>query len=84
VVEGSLPPRLAYRLDERYRVVLDLETGRLSLFDRGSDPAETHDIALRAPQLAEELARGLTADSRPYELPPEQLERLRALGYGGL
>jgi arylsulfatase A-like enzyme len=81
VAQGGLPPRLAYRLNARYKLVLDLDTGRHSLYDRRADPAEHQDIAKRVPQLAEMLAFGLTADSRPHEFPEVQLDRLRALGY---
>ena len=83
VVEGSLPPRLAYRLNGRYKLLLDLESGRRSLYDRWADPAERQDIATRAPQLAEILALGLTADPPWHEPSPEDVERLRSLGYAG-
>ena len=83
VVEGALPPRFAYRTDGRYKLLLDYETGRRSLYDRLSDPAERHDIAATAPDLAEALATALTHPVRPPDPPPEQLERLRALGYVG-
>jgi arylsulfatase A-like enzyme len=82
LAQGGLPPRLAYRLNARYKLVLDLETGHRSLYDRRADPAEHQDIAARAPQLVEMLALGLTADSRRHAPAKEQLDRLRALGYG--
>jgi uncharacterized sulfatase len=83
LVEGGLPPFLAYRLTERHKLVLDTATGHRALFDRLSDPAETRDIAARAREVAETLAQGLTPHSEPDPPSPEQIERLRALGYAG-
>jgi arylsulfatase A-like enzyme len=82
-VEGGLPPRLAYRIEGPYKVLLDLDTGQRQLFDLRSDPAERHDLAASAPSLAETLASGLVGEGDPPAPPPELLERLRSLGYTG-
>jgi hypothetical protein len=81
VVEGALPPRLAYRTDGRYKLLVDFETGRRSLYDRLSDPSEHHDLAAAEADLAQAFATGLTSPGRLPKPSPEQLERLRALGY---
>ena len=83
IIAGGLPPRFAYRINGRYKLLLDLETGRCSLYDRRSDPAERIDIASREPDVAQALASGLTADARLPETQREYLERLRSLGYVG-
>jgi arylsulfatase A-like enzyme len=83
VVQGTLPPHLAYCTDGRYKLVVDFETGRRSLYDRASDPGERHDIASTMPTLVHSLASRLTASTQPYAPRPEQPERLRALGYAG-
>jgi arylsulfatase A-like enzyme len=83
IVEGALPPRLAYRTDGRYKLLVDFETGRRSLYDRVSDPSERHDLAAAEADLAQSLATGLALPGRAPEPAPEQLERLRALGYVG-
>ena len=83
IAEGSLPPRLAYRITDKYKLVLDLETERPSLYDLRSDPAERSDIAARAAAIANALASGLSGGMRRPEIAPEHLERLRALGYAG-
>jgi len=83
-VEGGLPPRLAYRIEGQYKLVLDLKNGNRRLFDLRSDPAERYDLAGNLPDLADELASGLRgAETEPSEHTPDQLERLRALGYTG-
>jgi hypothetical protein len=83
VVEGALPPRFAYRTDGRYKLLVDVGTGRRFLYDLLSDPAERHDISATAPDLTEALAFGLAAPGRSPVPSPEQVERLRALGYTG-
>lgn len=83
VVEGALPPHLAYRTDGRYKLVVDFQSGRRSLYDRLSDSSERHDLAASEADLAQALATGLALPGRAPEPAPEQLERLRALGYVG-
>jgi arylsulfatase A-like enzyme len=83
LVEGALPPRFAYSTDGRYKLLVDLETGRRSLYDRLSDPAERHDVAATEPGRMEALAAALTPPDRLSEPSPAQQERLRALGYLG-
>jgi hypothetical protein len=83
VAEGGLPPRLAYRISGGYKLLLDLENKQRFLFDLRSDPAERNDIARTAPELVAALGSGLSADPQPSGLAPEQLERLRSLGYIG-
>lgn len=83
IAEGSLPPRFAYRIREGYKLLLDLETGRRTLYDLRSDPAERRDIAALAPEVVRTLASGLSSHPRPPQIEPERLERLRSLGYSG-
>ena len=82
-VEGGLPPRLAYRIEGQYKLLFDLETGQRHLFDLRSDPAERRDLAASMPGLANALASGLVGEGDPSAPAPEQLERLRSLGYTG-
>jgi len=72
------------------KLVHDLETDRWSLYDRDADPAEQRDVypthpegtALRSRLSRWEEARAQQggAESLP-EIDPEELERLRSLGY---
>jgi arylsulfatase A-like enzyme len=82
VVEGGLPPQLAYRIAGGYKLVLNLETGRRQLFDLTADPAERHDLAPERPSTAAAMSVGLSGV--PWSAPPaDSVERLRALGYAG-
>ena len=90
------PPSVSIRDGER-ALVYYLEEGRAELFDQLEDPLETRDLAeeepdrveaLRVELLAEleRLERAATVNSgspNDVELSPEQLERMRALGYLG-
>jgi hypothetical protein len=82
-VEGGLPPRLAYRIDGPYKLLLDLDTGHRRLFDLRSDPAERHDLAASVPTVTEALVSGLGGEDDTPTTAPDQLERLRSLGYAG-
>ncbi len=69
--------------------LIEWSTGRLELYDRVNDPAETHDLAAQNPERRDALRSRLgepatvsrkTPDRDAFES-PEALERLRALGY---
>jgi len=77
---------------ERYKLIFDVDTDRLWLFDLIQDPTEQRDISQSEPVVAAELRDRLvqhiaestaagTLDAEQAELPDEVLERLRALGY---
>lgn len=83
VIEGGLPPDLAYRIAGRYKVVVDLKTGRARLFDRLADPGERHDLAGEKAAVAEAAVAGLNGLANVSPPTPESLERLRSLGYVG-
>jgi hypothetical protein len=80
VVVGGLPPGLAYRIAGRYKLVVNLKTGDRQLFDRLSDADEEHDLAPERNDIVESLAAGLLG--LEFDQPtPENIERLRSLGY---
>jgi hypothetical protein len=85
VAEGGLPPALSYRVAGEYKFVLDETGAGPRLFNRRRDPGETEDLSGRETQLTAELASALRAKSTsdPGTVPPEQVERLKALGYSG-
>ncbi len=74
-----------------HKLVLDVATGRSALFDLRADPGERRDVSASQPELARALRKELAAWSveqdrrlraaREVELPEEERERLRALGY---
>jgi hypothetical protein len=82
VVGGGLPPDLAYRIAGRYKLVVNLKTGRRQLFDRPSDPAEECDIAGARTDIVETLSTGIKGLEHNQPT-PESIERLRGLGYTG-
>ena len=65
VVEGGLPPGLAYRIDGRFKLVLDLTSGDKHLFDVAVRPAEKRDIARDRPALADAVALRVRHGRRP-------------------
>jgi len=75
----------------RFKLIHDALTGRSELYDLDADPHEQHDIRARAPQVAERLEALLAArhadarapgdDGDAVKLDPDELDRLRALGY---
>ena len=83
VAEGSLPPRLVYRVRGDHKLVVDSVSRRTSLFDLRLDPGEKVDLALRDPNGTAALVRELSghAPLPPVTIAPEQVERLKALGY---
>jgi arylsulfatase A-like enzyme len=83
IAEGGLPPHLAYRIGGGYKLVLDLESGRRTLFDVRADPLERHNLAGAAEDVADALAVGLRGGPSPDPPSWEIRERLRALGYAG-
>ena len=76
---------------ERYKLVRDDSTGRLELYDLILDPAETVDLSSSRPGVVRTLlgvlesrldfARRGSTPAPELALPPEQIERLRELGY---
>lgn len=80
-VTGGLPPNLAYRVADGYKVIVRSSDGRRRLFNLRTDPEELDDIASRFPERAEILSRDLDPMD-PVSAPhPDILERLRSLGY---
>ena len=75
----------------RYKLIYESKGGTHALYDLEADPAETVDVTEREPEIASRLSQVMTAryqDFRPEPetgsevvLDPEDLERLRALGY---
>ena len=73
----------------RWKAVRRRADGKLWLLDLQEDPGETRDFAAAHPEILESHARRIDAlaaelaaeGDRPEELSPEDLERLRALGY---
>jgi hypothetical protein len=77
----------------RRHLILDLDSGESRLFDLENDPLQTRDLSDEEPDFAERLERmlgehfrqrGGTGGSEAIgEIPAEERDRLRALGYGG-
>jgi hypothetical protein len=74
------------------KLIREIESKKLRLFDVETDPAERMDLAARMPERAQALNRELDTllaaypDARPEsakraKLTPEQIELLRSLGY---
>jgi arylsulfatase A-like enzyme len=72
-----------------WKLILGPEEGTRLLFDVARDPRERRDRAAEEPERAAELERRITAwraeheraETAPEAISPEDLERLRALGY---
>ncbi len=76
LIEGSL------------KVIRDLETGNVQLFDLGTDPEELTNLASRFPVVAEQMLDRLDSHfaqpgfhQAPRELSAEERQRLELLGY---
>jgi arylsulfatase len=77
--------------DERFKLILDLETGGLRLFDRSEDPLETTDLATELPEVVDRLQatlrdwlvhhEGEDAAGRGVRRATEVRKQLQALGY---
>lgn len=80
VVEGGLPPNMAYRIVDGYKVVIDAQRNVRSLFSL-ADASEAHDLAKDRPQALRILAEGLSPRPSPSRPLAEVRERLRAIGY---
>jgi arylsulfatase A-like enzyme len=88
VIEGIFPIFESVR-QGRFKLVHEINTDDYALYDLERDPGERVDVADAAPEIARrlrtELERVRAADEAPtgreVELHPEELERLRALGY---
>jgi hypothetical protein len=80
---GGLPPSLAYTVQGRYKVLLDLRTKRVALHDVLEDPEDRRDLSASQPDLASRLSAGLAGQPALEPASPELLERLRSLGYVG-
>ncbi len=77
------PPHLRYRIANGYKLVVDDRAPAPLLYDMTADPGETRNIGAERPDLVESLSVG---SSEPWDLPkpaPEDLERMKALGYVG-
>jgi len=83
IVEGALPPYLSYRITRGFKVVVDHRDGRRSLFSLRDDAREIRDLAAEKPDLTGVMAAGPADPEHPSKPSPEQVERLRALGYLG-
>ena len=76
-------------ISENYKLVLDLETDRVRLFDLEKDPSERHDLADQEPAardrlrllLDRHLERASLGAGQEAVLSEEEIEELRALGY---
>jgi len=76
---------------EQWKLIKDHVTGRLTLFDLSSDPAESQDRAADRPAVTSELERRLddweselhggAPAGPPPRVDPEQLRQLESLGY---
>lgn len=76
----------------RWKLVHQSGPGLVQLFDLRHDPSERRNVALRFPEIADQLKTELEAwridlpdlgipNDRPYVLSPEITENLKALGY---
>jgi hypothetical protein len=83
VVDGGLPPMLRYRIAAGYKLVVNAESGKRRLFALHGDPDDREDLAAQLPQLIDRLAAGLSSPRGGVHVPPEELERVRSLGYLG-
>ena len=73
--EQDICERLRCIRDERYKLIYNLDTGRIQLFDMLADPAERDDIATQEPKVVRRLMRELKRWMEENH-PPEQ-ERLQ-------
>jgi arylsulfatase A-like enzyme len=71
-----------------YKLHYDRVSGSVQLFDLATDPVERVDVATRVPEVTADLrahlavaSAGPTPVTKPTALTPEQIERLRSLGY---
>ena len=73
-----------------YKLIREMVSGRVQLYDLGRDPAEQDNVAAEQPEVCERLTQLLDAwgtRQRPQAEPEdeeerrEHLERLRTLGY---
>jgi arylsulfatase A-like enzyme len=72
-----------------WKLILGPEEGTRQLFDVARDPRERRDVAAEEPERAAELERRIAdwraqhtrEETAPEAISPEDLERLRALGY---
>jgi len=76
----------------RFKLIVDLETDEVALYDVVADPGEHENLAAAESETVAELrallsahlaatAGAATPERRDAEVPPEVLERLRGLGY---
>lgn len=78
--------------DGRYKLISDMTNLRFKLYDIENDPGELNEISadnqeivqslvLRLREEASKVEQGTSSTDTPGKIPPEQLERLRELGY---
>lgn len=90
VMPGMFPVYSAVRLG-RFKMIHDSKADAFVLYDLDADPGELRDASAEHPEIAARLAAELKARHRGIrggavgdtrvELDPEEVERLRALGY---
>jgi arylsulfatase A-like enzyme len=84
--------RLRALIEEPHKLIVGSD-GRRELYDLAADPLEQRDLVAERPEVASRLERALESRAAtlatgevgpaPPELTPEQIERLKALGYLG-
>jgi Sulfatase len=79
VVEGELPPNLKYRVEQGFKIVFDKRSGTHRLY-RIDDVSDTVEVGSRYPDVARSLLQRMTSPT-PLNLAPEDLDRMRGLGY---
>lgn len=78
--------------DGRYKLISDMANFRFKLYDIANDPGELNEISAHNEEIVQSLVlrlreemskveQGIASKDTPGEIPPEQLERLRELGY---
>ncbi|RLI11966.1 hypothetical protein DRO33_03220, partial [Candidatus Bathyarchaeota archaeon] len=76
--EQDILERLRSVRDDRYKLILNLDTGKVQLFDTLSDPGERFDIATQRPDVVRRLMRALKRWMEENHPPEEELlERWR-------
>jgi len=73
--EQDILERLRSVRDDRYKLILNTESGRQQLFDYRSDPAEQRDIAASRPELVARLGSVLAQWREENEPAPEERDR---------
>jgi arylsulfatase A-like enzyme len=80
VVAGAAPPNYRFVIADGYKLIAD-RRGPRRLYDLHADPLERSDLAAARPEVLDRLAAMLPPDRGVPDPSPDDLERLRALGY---